>query len=389
MSDSITDLAIKQVQDNDQYAQAIMQTDAQGRTTLVIPPELSKKFNVLAASTVLTQEQPFFKPTFSIIALDPDTENGGDFYNLQGKLAPTKHALLQLADAAGVVFDRESHGESGPLETIELPTGRSVKVASYSFHAGGYIRMPDGTMKPLPPAVERFQPSLAFADIEINATKYGKKDGWQVKVEKEFLFQARKASNLTRAKAMNSVMRDALPKLKQKYDAAEVNKSFLVVSWSWSPDMEDENTGRIVAALVGADTQALYGPPRDIAPALAMLDADIAGEAEVIESEPDDDSTDAIPDFEVIETAESEPSANKLKGKRLARLVELAGYRLAKSNYANETLLGVWHVDPEWFAELAKWAATCPKMVPSVLADVENSAEFAALVVENGGDVDA
>jgi hypothetical protein len=382
MSDDITDLAIAQVQARDSFASAIVQTDDKGRTVLAIPPELSKKANVLAPSAVLTQEQPFFRPGFTVVNLDPNPD-GGDFYDLQGALAPTKQALQKLGDAAGISFDPDrSYGKEGSVETVELPTGRKVKVTNYTYHAVGMVRKPDGTVKEMT-ADEEWQPQVALAELETS------KDPKPWKVEKEFIFQAKKRAQIIRSKAMNGVLRQANPGLKQKYTAAEAARPFFVVSWSWSPDMEDENTGRIVAALVGADTQALYGPPRDIAPALAMLDADIAGEAEVIESEPDDDSTDAIPDFEVIETAESEPSANKLKGKRLARLVELAGYRLAKSNYANETLLGVWHVDPEWFAELAKWAATCPKMVPSVLADVENSAEFAALVVENGGDVDA
>ncbi|MFA6167782.1 MAG: hypothetical protein WC700_14270 [Gemmatimonadaceae bacterium] len=346
--------ALARVQQRAAVEQQLVHTDEQGHTMLAIPPELSQRFNVLAPSAVLAQDDPYFKPGFTIVSADPDADNGADFYKLQGKFAPTKVLLQKLGDAAGVTFDPDkSHGIAGKAEDIELPGGKRLRVDGYTYHAVGYVRKSDGTMKALT-ADEEWLPHVALMEIETSVgarTEYQSSKlkyppgtpAYNVAVEKDFLFSARKRAQMMRSKAMNGVLRQALSS-KQAYTSAEIAKPFFVVGYNWSPDADNPETARIVAALVGADVSALYGaqPER---PALA----------EPVMPEPVEDEPPTF-DAETGEVLEGQ-SVHEGEEDIDAALAEEGAYVMPFSNKKDSTLAAIWAEDggPGWFKTGITW----------------------------------
>jgi hypothetical protein len=382
---TVTDLATRKVTERQELAQAIMQVDASGKTILAIPPALSGKFNVLAPSAVITQGSSFFTPSFTVVTLNPDPEAGADFYKLQGKLAPTKVGLQKLGDAAGISWDPDkSCAHKGEVEIIELPGGKKMRVDSYTYHAVGYVRKPDGTLKALT-ADEEWQPQIALMEIEASSSsgQYGKTPGtpeYNAKVEKEFLFSAKKRAQMIRSKAMNGVLRQALS-IKQAYTAQEAAKSFLVISHAWSPDTEDPATLAMVASLVGADTAALYGPGATQA-ALPEPEEDFTeGEAgeDIPFAEPDPDVDASGADAETGEVIEGEV----VDDTDITRLEQLAEHVLAVGAYRGETMGSVFAKDPDYFQNVANWntetLAAGKPIAPPTAAQIALMAEFVAL----------
>ena len=397
MAETVNALAKQSVEERNQVTRAIVHVDEQGRKSIAIPAGLSATYNVLAPTAVITQEDPFFAPGFTVVTLDTDVDNGADFYKLQGKLAPTKVALQKLGDAAGVSFDPDkSHGIKGNIETVTLPSGKQMRVDSYTYHAVGYIRKGDGTLKTLT-ADEEWQPVIALMEIETSASKgpYGKKPGsaeFFERVEKDFLFSARKRAQMIRSKAMNGVLRQALS-IKQAYSNAEAAKPFLVISHNWSPDVSDPETARIIASLVGADTAALYGTREDAPTALPdFVDAESDDEPEGEPPQFDAPAEGAVPsepiseDGEVLDGGEA-VEESLLTDAQQTRLMEIGGMELTSGPHAGQTLASVWSADPDYFDRTRAWfAREQAKLNEAQMAAFEAIVEFHELVKRNGGE---
>jgi hypothetical protein len=365
--------------------ESIVHKDEQGHVTLSISPAMSAQMNVLAPTAIIAQEDPFFRPGFTVVTLDPDKENGADFYNMKGKWAPTKVALQKLGDAAGVTFDPSlSHGITGKVEEVELKSGKKVRVDSYTYHAVGYVRRSDGTNKTLT-ADEEWIPWVALSEC---------------KDDKEFIFSARKRAQMIRSKAMNGVLRQALS-IKQAYTQAEAHRPFFVVGYNWSPDVTDPNTAKIIASLVGADTAALYGPAEtqaalpsaDDAP---FIEADEAEGADIpfaqeypAEEAPEgvDPVTGEVVDeaetieCEPVEEAAAEPVG--LTDEETKRFEALADHILTIGDYEGMTIGAAFAKDPDYFQTVADWyserVASKKPVAPPTKKQVLLMAEFVAL----------
>lgn len=344
---TVTTLATREIQDREALTNAIVHTDAQGHTVLAIPPVLHQKFNVLAPTAVIAQEDPYFRPSFTVVQADPrPAPAGADFYTLQGKLAPTKVLLQKLGDAAGIVWDADkSFGTKGDPEEVTLPSGATIRTQSYTYHAVGYIRKSDGTKKVLT-ADEEWQPAVAL---------------FESKNDKEFIFSLKKRAQMIRSKAMNGVLRQALS-ISQSYTTADAAKPFFVVSHNWSPDSSDPATAGIIASLLGADRDALYGA-RPALPEESFTLGNV--DVEVIPfDEPAEDA--AWPEEVDTLTGEviDDESAEIIAEVGMERRTELGSYVLTTGDYKGKTLAQVWDDDPEWFGKIRTWRDAQKVMTP-------------------------
>jgi len=353
----------------------IVQHDSKGHVTLAISPNMAATMNVLAPTAIIAQEDPFFRPGFTVVTLDPDKTNGADFYEMKGKWAPTKVGLQKLGDAAGVTFDPDkSHGIKGAVEEVTLKSGAKVRVDSYTYHAVGYVRRSDGTLKTLT-ADEEWQPWIAQTEC---------------KDDKEFIFSARKRAQMIRSKAMNGVLRQALS-IKQAYTAAEAARPFFVVGYNWSPDVSDPNTAKIIASLVGADTAALYGPP-EAQPALPepdFIDAEDGEEIPFAAPDPTVDASQADADTgEVVEGEVVEP----LTDAEMARMNTLGEYVLEVGDYRGHAMAAAYAKDADYFQTVFDWrserVAGNKPIAPPTAKQIALMAEFVALFerATSGGD---
>lgn len=227
-----------------------------GSVTLAIPPELSQKYNVLAPAAVLRQADPYFRPSFTVIQLDPKPGNG-DFYEMtganKGKVAMTKDAILKIANAGGIDFSQDPGGkESGDPMPVFVFGEHVMDARLYTYTALGRFRKSDGTTAAMK-AEKEWHPQLEALQKEADAKTKDK--AWVAK--KEFLRSLEFRSMMTKAKAQNAVMRSAYG-IKQKFTPQEAAKPFFVVSYNFTAGT-DPNALAIVASLVGADVANLYG----------------------------------------------------------------------------------------------------------------------------------
>ncbi|MBN2840370.1 MAG: hypothetical protein JXP37_05395, partial [Coriobacteriia bacterium] len=291
-------LATRSMEQRNALEKALVVKDANGQTALVIPPELSKKYNVLAPAAVLTQADPYFKPSFTIVQLDPDPK-AGDFYAMtganKGKLAMSKDAILKIANAGGIDFSGDLGGaETGEPVMVYLFGTKVMEARRFSYTAIGRFRKSDGTLAAMR-AEKEWIPQREALEIEAETSgkDYLDTDAKRLAyAKKEMLRNMEFRSMMCKAKAQNAVMRSAYG-IKQKFTPAEAAKPFFVVAYNFTAG-DDPNALSIVASLVvGTDVPNLYGTDAPALPDAPMQVQDIT-----------DDGTPVVVD---VETGEYEP----------------------------------------------------------------------------------
>ena len=347
------------VEGQNALSQMLMRTDSQGNTAMVIPAELSKKFNVIAPAAVLAQANNF-TPTFSVVQLDLDA----DFYpfdkeKVNGQWVPKTYALSKqglrtISDAAGIEFDGDKSGgrETGEELVIDL-YGTAARARNYTYHAVGYLRRSDGTRKQLTADVE-WQPQLVALELrmEVEGTRWINEKPeaqWpelrRKELVKRFIQSQKYRAGMCKSKAQNAIIRD---KTRQKYTPQEAAKPFFIVGYNLTLDASDASSAAILAALVGAD-KAVLGFGGEQSPALpAASNFEYANEDELPPGDFDAAPSDEYVDAEVID-----PEAEEWA----AQLAILDGYKLPFTNKRGKTCAQVWESDgAEWFAKAeAHW----------------------------------
>jgi hypothetical protein len=293
----------------------IIQRDAAGMTTLVISPELRKRYNVLAPTAVMGATSTRFTPSISVLSI-PET----DWYPIEKtkvrgewvvkSYAALRGALLQIADAAGAEFvPGQSRGEYRPPVTIKLPDGTKIEASPYMYTSTVRVRRHDGTWKSYV-GTAVFKPDVAMLEIEDNVSRYDDSpqpgtDAYARAVRKQFLQVYKFAERMAESKAQNAAMRSA-GLVDQKYAPAEIAKPFLILSYGYAGG-NDAGAQAIDAALVTGNAvtaaDALYGsaPARPVDG--AEWDAIEEPSAEILEGEVVEDEAVGI---EEIITGEAE-----------------------------------------------------------------------------------
>ena len=302
-----------------ELSKMLMHTDDSGKMMLVIPQELSRKFNVLAPSAVMAQEITMFRPGFQVIQLDVLT----DFYTMDkvkrpGKpeeagYTPEQIAYLDRIEAAhlldkkgerfwptnvsinkiglrklsgSITFGLPGEGGTDGKKSAIILSDKSgnntvtIQAAPFYYTAVGAVRRSDGTLKTFK-AESEWDPDGAALEA------MGGFNGdalWKVQAEYLKSFKFRRP--MAKSKAQNAIVRDAFA-IKAKYDPFEAEKPFFVVSYDFTPDGSIESQG-IVAAMYGVEmspTEALYGaaPAEIIVPEDDGVDANADVPDEVLE----------------------------------------------------------------------------------------------------------
>jgi hypothetical protein len=249
----------------------IIQRDENGVTTLVISPELRKRYNVLAPTAIMGVTSSRFAPSVSVLSIPV-----ADWYPIEKtkvrgewvvkSYAALRGALLQIADAAGAEFvPSQSHGQYRPPVTITLPDGTPIHASPFVYTATVRVRRHDGTWKSYV-GTAVFKPDVALLEVEDNVSRYDDSpkpgtDAYARAVRKQFLQVYKFAERMAESKAQNAAMRSA-GLVDQKYTPEEIAKPFVILSYGYVSG-GDAGSQAIDAALVtgGAvsSTEALYG----------------------------------------------------------------------------------------------------------------------------------
>ncbi|MBN1837884.1 MAG: hypothetical protein JW820_18650 [Spirochaetales bacterium] len=266
-------------------------------------PDLQKKYNVLAPAATIAKADPNFTPSLSVIQLNPDWENGGDFYPIetsgQGEnkkvkaLALTKKALDQIAQKAGIE-------DLGPEIVYFGEHSENVRVtwrARIRNQDGWNFREIFGSQEWIEEAEIELLKAKPPEWAQKGQSAYAKwwAENWWGRVHK---FRVR----MTETKARLAAYRQALT-VKQKYLPEEIKKPFLVVSLTYTPDTSDP---AVLAMLMGQGREAtglLYGS----APEHAGGPAD---EPPVVEVDPQDERPPCDPETGEVFDAEPEPETH-------------------------------------------------------------------------------
>jgi len=288
----------------------IVQVDEMGYVTLNITPELREKYNVLAPTAVIVQQDPAFKPSFTIVQLDPNDDD--HFYPLQGQLAPCKNGIIQITEGGGMIWDTdESGGTEGDVHEIELDVRghkRTLLVREYEYEAVGYVRKSDGHKAPTS-SPNKWDPRRQLIELETSKTKKS-----SAQITKEFMAAWKVAPQMCKTKARLACLREAFG-LKQKYTRAEAEKPFLIVGYNLDMEHDSDLRRAFLAEASGMSLEALYGPeatPKALeAPteeeddfgdepgAEKVVDGEVVEEEETPESDPWDEVPRSLMEWEI------------------------------------------------------------------------------------------
>lgn len=191
--------------------------EASGMAIVVIPPEVREKVNVLDPVSSFSQADPNWTPAIRLVQLTADLHS----YPIQGKRGLNKQGLELLARAGGILYSRVDRVKRDELSDDE----------PWAYRATIGVRRSDGTIDEV--TRER------SAGEDANDSKFGREK--------------------TQSKAVLRAIRAAL-QIPHAFTAADFAKPFLVVGYSFTPDMQDADTRRMLVA-VGLNAQAaIYGP---------------------------------------------------------------------------------------------------------------------------------
>lgn len=225
----------------------------------IMTSELDRsKYNVIGPDMV-AQVTPYHKRIATQVVLSANPSDG-DVYALQGdisKLAPTKLALLKLADAAGVRWQYAQCKKTAPsvCEFCKAAGDNCLKCSHHgtiAYQAVGAYQDGAGQWRPI----------IGTAEVDPSERdRVGKNDG---KTEG----QRMKAYLLrhVESRAFNAAIRTL--GVKQWYTPVEIKKPFVVVR-TYFDGYSDPDFKRLMLARAAADMAELYGEP-DPHPQLTM-----------------------------------------------------------------------------------------------------------------------
>lgn len=247
-------------------------TDESGFRAVVFPPEVRQRCNLLFPVSEVAQADPNFTPSVRIVQLDVAAHT---YEQKGGKRAINKQGLEILGNCAGVLYQKTGRIPKAELEDDEI--GYWGEIA---------IRRSDGTVEPIrrekvvSREVEEFKIRSAVAAMN-------KSDAEKHKIfEARWLAEREHMRAKCESKAMLRAMRAAL-QIPHVYTTQELQKPFVVVGYSFTPDYDDPDTKRLLVAHGLAATTAIYGETRSLdapAPEHRTLDRILPSEEQVAET---------------------------------------------------------------------------------------------------------
>lgn len=233
---------------------------------------MSEHYNVLSPAIAVSEMAPGYGANMAVVVIDPtvtfdrDRKSGSGpdtyyskfmFQGDEQKRALNKQGLLKISQAAGVQWD--------PLHCRRLDDGRERFYWRWQYYGG--IRTHDGQWQPLRGTRE--------LDLRDGA-------GEAAQMTPNQLAQARSRGNeICETKAMQRAVRSL--GIRQVYTVDELKKPFLIVRFSFTPDMNDPAVKLEVTRMAMSGIGALYQPPAapalpappvdDIADAMPIVDA--------------------------------------------------------------------------------------------------------------------
>lgn len=228
-----------------------------GVRAVMIPDGLQQSYNVVRPVSEIAATDPDWTPRIVVVNLDLQRHT----YEQDKKRALTKEAILLLADAAGVklVATRTPKDE---LEEGEI-----------GYDAVAYVRRSDGTVaewtasKAVDIAMER---EMVIA----RCTKNGVLDkDW---FRKQWYTERSNLRRKAETKAMLAAASLALQLKRGGYEQADLQRPFLIVGWSMTPQDPAVRAQR----LLNAEQNLTGRTARAIAAAPELVDEPIEGDAE-------------------------------------------------------------------------------------------------------------
>jgi hypothetical protein len=281
---------------------------------------LRESYHVLSPAIQIAQIAEGYGANLSVVVMDPTVDmdrngRGVDTYcNLKimkaDERALNKIALLRISQAAGVVWS--------PDHCRRTDDGRTRNLWRWSYY--GAYRVHDGQLQPLMGSAEL---DLRDGSDEIK--------GWSDAQTKQ---QRSKGNEICETKAMLRAIR--MLGIQQVYKAADLAKPFVMVRWSFNPDMADPEIKKLVTTQAMASLSTLFGsaapqlpPPPLMTEALVDEDLDPAP-APATKRNPFAEATTTVPaDATLIEKLEPKSGTAK-SGPNKGR-----PWRLVTATFAN------------------------------------------------------
>ena len=245
--------------------------EAGGFRTVVFPPNLRERFNVLLPAQEVAQAVALIRPSIRVCQLDPDPD-GIHFYN-QGtekepRLAPTKQALETLGFTAGITLARTRPMRREELEPYDGEMGKRA----FGYEATVTIRRPDGT----PLEISRskiWQPDVEYRKVVARRPGWANtEEKWAAEREKRWLAEREFGPAKTESKAVLRAIRAAL-QIPHVYTPAQAAKPFVVVGYDLALDYTNPEIVRLLLERKPALEEEVYGEVPAVGPAGARDDA--------------------------------------------------------------------------------------------------------------------
>lgn len=216
-------------------------------------------FNVLSPAISISEFAPGYGANLAVVRIDPTVDmkkygRGTDVYHSASIMGADERALgkvglLKIAQAAGIQWD--------PNHCRRMDDGRVPLYWRWQYF--GWVRTHDGQLTPVSGSREL---DLRDGSAEMKRMTAPQLPG------------ARAAGNeLCETKAMLRAIRTL--GLKQSYTLDELKKPFLIVRFSFVPDMSDPEIKKLVTERALFGTGALYPHAALPAPSAAQLNPDI------------------------------------------------------------------------------------------------------------------
>lgn len=223
-------------------------TDDSGYRAVIFPPEVRQRCNLLLPISEVASADANFSPSVRIVQLDVAAHTY-ESNQQRGKYALNKQGLEILGNCAGVLYQKTGRIPKHELEDDEL--GYWGEVA---------IRRSDGTMavfrkeRVVNREVEEYKIRSAVA-------KMNKTDQEKHRIfESRWLAEREHMRAKCESKAILRALRDAL-NVPHLFTPQELQKPFVVVGYSFTPDYNDPDMKRLLVQHGLAATSAIYGEP--------------------------------------------------------------------------------------------------------------------------------
>ncbi len=193
-----------------------------------------QQFNVIAPVISTSKLADGYAASMSVVPIDL-TDNAGDVYSdnlMKGKVALTKLSLMRICAALGVSW----------LKTTRLDTGRERFYWNVQVE-GEYIAA-DGTRQRIVASKE--------VDFRDGSTQIAGKTPAEISRMRQH------GQQLGETKAQLRAVRTL--GVKSNYERHQLEKPFLIVRFSWVPDMTNPEVAKLVASSHLGIAGLLYGP---------------------------------------------------------------------------------------------------------------------------------